>query len=181
MMAANIVNVAEDGDVILIVGQSDNTVKLKVDSHMLRKASKTFRVMFGPDFDEGQDLSHTHPKDILLSDDDADAMETICNFIHFKHYKVPSQLDSKRVFQIARVVDKYSLHETLKFAVKSWLQLERVQGFVGLSNMLKSAMLLKQPAAYRTITKALVLDCSEPHIAILDGENPESLIDAICE
>lgn len=180
-MAADVVNIADCGDILLVVGQSDNIVKLRVDSHMMRNASKVFKTMFGPDFEEGQNLSSSNPVVVPLCDDDPDAMEIVCKFIHFKHYDVPTELESKRVFQIAKIIDKYFMHEALKFAVKSWLQVEKAQDFSSLSSMLKATMLLKQPAAYTKVTKALVMGRTEPYTAILDGENPDSLIDTICK
>lgn len=175
-MSADIVNIADRGDAILVVGQSDNIVRLKVDSHILRAASKTFKIMFGPDFAEGRDLNYDAPKEISLSDDDANAMELVCKVVHLKQSDIATELPSKTVLDIAQIVDKYSLHEALKFALASWIQVDKVKESTDLGNMLKAASLLKQRAAYKSITKSLVMNHTDSYQDFLDEGSSDLLI-----
>lgn len=65
-----VIEVAPDGDLILIVGPEET--KLLVHSMLLRAVSKPFSVMFGPDWKEGQAmLDRDGPVELLLSEDDA--------------------------------------------------------------------------------------------------------------
>jgi len=49
-----VINIAPDGDVILVVGPSRSQIsKLRVHSLFLTTASKVFSAMFGPHFKEG--------------------------------------------------------------------------------------------------------------------------------
>ena len=49
-----VVNIATDGDVILIVGPEK--ARLRVQSLFLKAVSNPFSVMFGPDWKEGHDI-----------------------------------------------------------------------------------------------------------------------------
>lgn len=104
-----IMNIADSGDVILVVGQEEAQKQFRVSSHMLRAASKAFNVMFGPLFQEGQQLDVNQPKSVPLPDDDADAMEILCRIIHLQNDSVTDDMDEDEVLAVAKLVDKYSL------------------------------------------------------------------------
>jgi len=59
-------SIVDHGDVILVVGRDDKVLKIKIDSHVFRTASKIFAALFGPNFAEGQNLAFDTPRDVPL-------------------------------------------------------------------------------------------------------------------
>lgn len=79
----------EEGDVYLVV---EEAVKLRVSTKMLSMASTVFRAMFSRTYAEGRKgFSASRPKTIELPEDDAMAMLTICNLIHFRPLKTGTE------------------------------------------------------------------------------------------
>lgn len=175
-MASTIINIADRGDVILVVGGDDKVSKLKVDSHMLQAASEPFKVMFGPNFQEGRVLSYDDPKEISLGDDDADAMETICWIIHLKSKLAMKELSGHKILKIAKTIDKYLFHDALDWAIRCWLQLEVSEDLANLLDLVKSALILRQPVAFKRITKLLIMQHTGPYVAALQDERCEEVI-----
>jgi hypothetical protein len=92
-----VVNIATDGDVILVVGPEK--AKLRVQSLFLKAASKPFPAMFGPDWKEGHDiLDLREPVGLSLPEDNASALKLVCAIIH-----------------------QYDCVQALKFGSGSWL------------------------------------------------------------
>lgn len=86
--ASTIVQIAADGDVILVVGPEQ--VKLRVYSLFLKAASKPFSAMLGPDWKEGHNmLDRDRPVELLLPEDNASALELICAIVHYRNDTVP--------------------------------------------------------------------------------------------
>ncbi|CZT07043.1 uncharacterized protein RAG0_12649 [Rhynchosporium agropyri] len=90
---STVVNIAADGDVILVVGPEK--VKLRVLSLFLKAASEPFHAMFGPDWKEGHDmLDRDTPVELLLPEDNALALKVICAVLHHRNNEVPQTLGS---------------------------------------------------------------------------------------
>lgn len=87
----------------------------------LRTASKVFDAIFGPNWNEGQNLSEDRPKSVELGDDDFGAMHTIK--IHHQNDLLTPSLDPADILRVAIVVDKYDLSVAMKFALAQWLKL----------------------------------------------------------
>ncbi|KAK5938090.1 hypothetical protein PMZ80_009679 [Knufia obscura] len=180
-MTSNIVNVVDRGDVILVVGGDDKILKLRTDSHMRRAASDAFAALFGPDFAEGKHLSYETAKEIPLPDDDPQAMKLICQVIHLKHSLVPDQLESNQLLRVAKLVDKYFLHESMSLAIAKWLHIEDGSHRLNsLGNYLEAATLLGQASAFKKATKALVLNIVEPYDSLINETSSTKLIKTIC-
>ena len=107
-------DISPDGDVVLVVGPRN--VRLRIQSQVLRCASKVFGAMFGPTWSEGQGLSKESPREVRLVEDDADALQIICRVIHHRNNDVPQSLTPKEVLQITIEADKYDLNIALKYA-----------------------------------------------------------------
>ncbi|KAL9091272.1 MAG: hypothetical protein Q9165_004906 [Trypethelium subeluteriae] len=80
-----LLEIAPDGDVILLVGQGAAQKNLRVHSVALKMASKVFAAMFGPRFAEGQSLSSANPKMVPLPEDDLEALTILCHIIHLRN------------------------------------------------------------------------------------------------
>ena len=150
--------IAPDGDVILVVGE--DRVHLKVDSHCLRSASKVFRTMFGPNWHEGQDLTTKSPKCINLDEDDSDALRTICGVIHHQQEPQERVPGPRQILQIAVLSDKYQLNVALSYAATSWMG--RRNGKISMPMvermyLLASAYLFQARDVFKEIAQELVL------------------------
>lgn len=173
-MAVDIVNIADGGDVILVVGQGSNILRLKVHSFILRTASEIFKVMFGPDFVEGKGLSYANPKEVLLEDDDPETMRTICQVIHFRNDMCDESISVDKLWKIVQVVDKYFLNEALKFHIDSWLSKWHFKGSEDHIRNLKCGILLEYPNIFKNATKSIVLESTTSILSLLNSEmSPE--------
>lgn len=121
-MTTEPINIAPEGDLILIVSSADDALKFRVCSHVLRSASEYFRKLLSPNFAEGQALSaeKTNPTEITLFGDEPESMKFILQIIHFKNNDLPQKLDAAQILSIAIVIDKYFLHD-MKYALYKWL------------------------------------------------------------
>ncbi|QYT00376.1 BTB domain-containing protein [Trichoderma simmonsii] len=159
-----IVEIAPDGDLILIVGPEE--AKLHVDSMMLRAASKLFSAMFGPNWKEGRDLLNgDRLTEIPLPEDNAAAMKIICSVIHHQRSEVPRTLAAGDVLAVAVAADKYDCVEALELASDRWL---RPSGDEAGNLMLltAAAYLFQNAQAFKELTKALILDYKDPYLTL---------------
>ena len=76
-------NVAEDGDVILVV--SEQGTRIQVHLLFLRFASRVFTIMLGPYYAEGEDLNGSRAKEINLPADDPQAVMLLCSILHHRN------------------------------------------------------------------------------------------------
>jgi hypothetical protein len=106
--------------VYLLVGPDSK--RLRVSSQFLRNASTYFSNLFRPKFAEGQNVSSSDPKEVLMPDDDARAVEMICNIIHLRNDAVPLSLALEEVFEVAVAADIFDCALAVKLASISWLK-----------------------------------------------------------
>jgi len=94
-------------DVKLIVGE-ENT-EILVSHQVMSNASPVFRQMFQQNrFAEGLGIKSNDCFPLPLPDDQADAMEIICNILHFRTNLVPRKdITSDILADLATVIDKY--------------------------------------------------------------------------
>ncbi|CAK1360128.1 hypothetical protein CB0940_06230 [Cercospora beticola] len=121
-MADSVVDIDPDGDVVLVCGSADKTKRLRVSSKVLSLASPVFKTMLGPDFKEGKRLSKHGSLNLPLPDDDGEDMTIICNILHFRHSKLPRQLDTIKLQDISVLADKYSCTMALGPIVEHWVE-----------------------------------------------------------
>ena len=134
------IDIVPDGDVVLAVGHQKQ--RLRVQSHILKYASKVFAVMLSPAWQEGQVLLETKSLELPLEDDDPDAMEIICRVIHHSNEPETEHPTPEMVLQLAVVADKYNLTTALKFASTCWLDRETDPDAVGSLSLLDQGRLM---------------------------------------
>ncbi|KAK5938091.1 hypothetical protein PMZ80_009680 [Knufia obscura] len=155
-------NIAKDGDLILVVGPK--RVEIRVDSHILRAASKTFRAMFGPHFAEGQNLGGNNVKYVDLPEDSASGMTQVCRLLHFCCDITQPGPEPDVLLEAARVVDKYFLQKSVSFAVDRWLKpdteiYDPSELISGLGKMAIAADLFDHSQGFYRVTRAMLLSC----------------------
>ncbi|KAK7927593.1 hypothetical protein PG985_004591 [Apiospora marii] len=158
-----------DGDIILVVGEKKHA-RLRVNSQYLCCASKVFRVMFGPNWSEGQGLSKESPKEVPLIEDDPDATFAICCVIHHRNDLVPAEISPRQVLQIAITADKYDLSVALTFARAQWLQNGDIADPTKLACLMVAAFLFDDQPMFIAHGQALVLRCTESYMGLMDDE-----------
>ncbi|EHK96442.1 hypothetical protein M7I_7836 [Glarea lozoyensis 74030] len=170
---SSVINIAADGDVILVVGPEK--MKLRVFSLFLKTASKPFSAMFGPDWKEGHDmLGRDGPVELLLPEDNASALKFICAIIHHRNNQVPQTLAAGDVLEVAVTADKYDCVDALKFASGNWL-LPGKNEPGDLMLLTAAAYLFQNAKAFKEITRQLILNHDGPYLA-LSCEEVESAI-----
>lgn len=95
-------------------GDSDSEpgeVRMRVSSRHLTLVSPVFKSLFKSSFLEGQSLSSAGTAEVSLPDDDPYSLEILLNIIHGRLKKVPSDLSTAELTQVAVLIDKYELHE----------------------------------------------------------------------
>lgn len=163
-----IINIATDGDVILIVGPEK--LKFRVHSLFLKEASKPFFAMFGPDWKEGNDiLDRDGPVELPLPEDNAAALQIIFTVIHHRNNKVPQTLIPSDILAVAVTADKYDFVDAMKFASGNWLRVGKSKAG-DLVILAAAALLFQNARAFKEITKELVLIHDGPFLDLVSEE-----------
>jgi hypothetical protein len=160
------VPIVATSDVYLLV--SLDLKRLRVSLQILRNASTYFSNLFGPNFAEGQNLSSSDLKDVLMPDDDARAMETICNIIHLRNDAVPLSLAPEEVFEIAVAANKFDCASAVKFASILWLKtsVTEVQVVSELAHLMDAAYILDNGDSFGEITLAMMMRHKESYLPL---------------
>ncbi|KAF2807528.1 uncharacterized protein BDZ99DRAFT_392986 [Mytilinidion resinicola] len=166
--STSVAEIATNGNVILVVGPHQR--RIQVCSSVLKNASKYFNAMFGPHFSEGQDLRGDSPKEISMPDDDANALEILCNILHLRNDVVPETLDPIKAFEIAVTADKFDCIVAVKYASMLWLSPKEVQGIIELGYLMAAAYILDNARAFSEITLAMILRHKDCYLPLADKD-----------
>ncbi|KAI5360468.1 putative SKP1/BTB/POZ domain superfamily protein [Septoria linicola] len=157
--------IAERGDLILHVGgtkdaKRQDVKKLLVSSAILIQLSKVFAAPLGPHFREGQaSRSESDPHVIELPEDNANAIEDMCNLLHLNVVgdlsRPKAKSDAPRVLCLAVAIDKYDLVDVLRL---QWLGLLHAISTEGPQLVAAAAYVLDQPDAFWAATRRWTMD-----------------------
>ncbi|ORY11344.1 hypothetical protein BCR34DRAFT_624859 [Clohesyomyces aquaticus] len=156
----------ESGDVILVVGPDKR--RLQVDSVFLKKASKYFAAMLGPNFSEGQNLGVGEPKEVSMPEDSSDALEIICNNVHLRLDAVPDHLNPIQVFDIATAADKFGCVVSLEHATALWLNPKDLTDILDLRHPMAAAYILDNAQAFSEITLRMMFCHKDSYLPLAD-------------
>ncbi|CAN9212088.1 unnamed protein product [Alternaria alternata] len=156
--------VATYGDVnlVVILYQKD----IRVCPSVSNNASKVFKVMFGPHFAEGQNLDSHDPKDVLMSDDNAKALEVIYNIMHVRKDAVPHSFSPKDIFEIATAADKFDCVVALRYGSAIWLSPKGVEDILKLGCLMAVSYILDDAQASGDITVSRMLHHQGSYLAL---------------
>jgi hypothetical protein len=153
---AALTTIDKRGDVILLLGNDDEmAVKLLVSSKVLSLASSVFEAMFNSGFAEGQDLSPTSPREVLLPDDDPKYMTYICKLVHMQTSDVPEKLDILSLADFALLCDKYHCADGVRPWSRLWISWFTPETPV-YAKLLTVAYLLDLPQEFRKVSQNLL-------------------------
>ena len=112
-----------DGDVVLKTFRPDGGKHVRVSRHILSLASPVFAKMFNSKFREGLDQHQASPPHPLaLPDDDGNAVEVVCNALHYRMEEVPTSLSVECLVNVGIFVDKYDLARALAHLSSTWFR-----------------------------------------------------------
>lgn len=173
--------IASDGDVIMVVGPDKH--QMRVDSHCVRRASKVFDIMLGPNWSEGQELSRNSPPQVTLDEDDAEAMETIFYVLHHRNEEVPEKFSGESILEIAIASDKYDFAVALRFASAEWLRRTHGIGMIGQGYLATAAFLFDIADEFKRYTYFLMLSEQGSYLQLLKNDKISQFLPfkAICE
>ena len=175
------IDIATEGDVIFVLQQT----RLRVSSVILSSASPVFKVMFGPNFAEGQGhRTAREPREVPLHDDDLGAITRLCRILHHQDETDDTILASigpvercvDGLLALTVVSDKYGCTDSVKVVVKYLLsELASISLYAFVSPM---ALLILGAVAYKIddcrhfalFSRRLVLDITYNY-SLLAGQD----------
>ena len=113
------------GDLILLVGQEENQIPIRVSSKVLGLASPVFATMFGPRFLEGHVLANQARFSIpsfSLPDEDPEAMTWFCRALHLQVDGNETGISIGLRVKMAILCDKYDASTALSGWSQFWLR-----------------------------------------------------------
>lgn len=167
-----IVNIAADGDVILVVGPEK--IRFCVYLLILKAALKLFSAMLGSNGKEGCDLHKNGFVDLLLPEDNVMVMECVCAIIHHQNKMLLDMMALYEILEVAITVDKYDFVDALKFVSECWLQ-SRNAIAKELMILTATVYVFKNAQAFKELTKALILNYGGSYLS-LSTEKIESVM-----
>ena len=114
----------EDHKIAVTSDEEDlyQAVRIRVSSKHLTLASPVFRTMFKAKHKEGLNLYSQGHAELRLPDDNPAALLVILHLIHGQTRKVPRKVDLWMLTELAILVDKYELLESVEMVLDHWLQ-----------------------------------------------------------
>ncbi|KAI8294533.1 hypothetical protein K4K59_005030 [Colletotrichum sp. SAR11_240] len=183
--ASKIIDVAADGDIIMIVGPEQQ--KFRVYSIMLKSASKVFKAMLGPNFAEGRQLRndslHGGITEIKLPEDNADGMSTIFYLLHHRADKITDSFPALVLFQIGVAANKYDLVIVLKHTIAGAIHRTINDGrelkdmsMLDVWYLAITAACFDDPANFATLTHALVWHYGDAFVHLVEKAAIDDLL-----
>jgi hypothetical protein len=136
-------------------------------SLFLKKASKVFNTMLGPHFSEGQILGDKILREILLPNDDAEAMAIIFNILHGQNNAIRESPDPEVILRVAIAVDRFGCTVPLAYAIKVWLNCVNVTDDSKLWRLMTAAYWFDNAKAFKEISLALILHYKESYLQLV--------------
>lgn len=121
------VEIDEDGDVILGTNLPADKRRFRVSSKVLSLASPVLRKMFHSQFKEALLLREAaSPVEIELSDDDGEALLVVCSTLHYRTDTMLEALPIETLVKVSILSDKYDMSAGLHGWSSTWIK-ESVQ------------------------------------------------------
>ena len=149
------VRFTENADVSLL----RDSVTLQVSSDVLREASPVFGAMLGPNFLERQALYSEgigSETSIPLPDDDAEAVELLCLFLHPQENPTIPSINPTELLRFASTVDKYACAAAVSIQASALFDGVNMESPDSSFFALQAAYFLDKPIDFARITSKLV-------------------------
>ncbi|GKT61103.1 hypothetical protein ColTof3_08442 [Colletotrichum tofieldiae] len=110
---------------MILVLRRDSTEPVRrylAHSEVLVAASPYFASLLGPHFGEGYALRSEQQPEIILEEDDPEAMDVLLSALHHRTTSQHNDVDLQLLAHIAQASDKYRCNEALSPRVFRWLR-----------------------------------------------------------
>ena len=147
------------GDLMLVVGSSDDQRFIRASSKVLGLASPVLAAMFSPGrFSEGTALSSSNPPETHLPEDDPNALAMFCLLVHFREYHGKQPAPSfNQLVNMALFCDKYDAGLALNPWSELWLQPQSgIEISGGYQNVLALAYAFDNQEAFWTSSRSMM-------------------------
>ncbi|KAF5534268.1 hypothetical protein FPHYL_13462 [Fusarium phyllophilum] len=113
---------APDGDVVFVV---NNDTRVRVQSTVMKSASRVFAKMLGPNFMEGQALAaantKTDPFEIALPEEESSiCFGWICRALHCQSSTTLWNPTRAEIVKVWSIIDKYDMKQSMQLSVMFW-------------------------------------------------------------
>ncbi|KAF5713594.1 hypothetical protein FMUND_7834 [Fusarium mundagurra] len=113
---------APDGDVVLVI---NNDIRVRVQSTVMKGASRVFATMLGPNFMEGQALAgantKTDPFEIALPEEESSiCFGWICRALHCQSSTTLWNPTCAEIVKVWSIIDKYDMKQSMQLSVMFW-------------------------------------------------------------
>lgn len=138
-------------------------VSIQVSSTHLMLASPVFERMLAGSIDEADTLRTTGRINLPLPDEDFEATLLLMRIIHSKSREISSQISFDFLVQLAIVIDKYEMLDSVKFFTDLWFHHHYLIGIPSVESATEEQLLrwlcvawvLQQPNTFTLITSML--------------------------
>ena len=161
------------GDVVFVTPDDH---RFLVHSIFLRNSSKVWEAMLSGRFAEGIDLCPNSPKDILIGDDDTDALHKVLLLVHMNYKNLVKTVSVKTLYNVAVIVDKYDCADALSLPLQAWFApyigpTADDLGFFDVGYLVAASAVTNHPVAFADLTRRLAFDNSRAMLDILTTKN----------
>ncbi|OCK73464.1 hypothetical protein K432DRAFT_430580 [Lepidopterella palustris CBS 459.81] len=170
-----------NGDVVLVL--KPNT-RIQVNSKILSLASAPLKALLEGKFKEGRELyaaaSRSECYELPLPDDDADAVELLCNILHCRAAFIPDAetVTVSILYGLALICDKYICYSAVAFHASIWIK-PFENGMIvmpGNEAVLVVAFLLDLPKAFQKLSNDLILHWTGSFLEFQSKGDPNGVL-----
>ncbi|CAK3817741.1 Hypothetical predicted protein [Lecanosticta acicola] len=159
------VEVARNGDVILVCGGGDSVgkiIKIVASSAILSQGSSVFASMLSPHFKEGSTLSRDSQVTVPFPEDDPDSMVVLCKVLHMRYNMKIENMSPSGILQLGVVVDKYDCLVAMSALPYYWInkQSARTDGH-SRAMLFVASFLFKEPETFQRLGYDLQMNTVE--------------------
>lgn len=169
---------APDGDVVFIV---KGKTRVRVYSEVMKRVSKVFAAMLGPNFKEGRALAEasTTPVEIALPEDEPESFGWVCRALHCQASTKLWKPDTTQLVSVWTLIDKYNMKDGMQISLEYWIS-PQVEGERSISELWLLAQIslgVQDASSFAVATEKLILHTKSSFVQMATvGESHKPII-----
>ena len=139
-------------------------IRVRVSSKHLTLASKVFKALLRPGFQEGDTFRKNGTAEVPLPEDDPNAFLLLLDIVHCRTKRLPSSLPSEQLSRVAGLVDKYALQDATEVFTGGWFQRQRppLDAAPDLALWVSLSWVLRRPVEFKRFTAMAMAEGTGP-------------------